>query len=613
MKLFREFFFQDYIMDKGSTCNEGEMGSGESDDEFYNVKLPCTPTVTTGNISEKPKVKKVYSPSRMKVKYDYKFDSSSDDESDNGNQKESAKIPDPKAGESSNCLRNTSKDDCLTEEQDESLKENSNLPKETCEVVERINEELKNMKNTDLKAVSDRAESETQSQTHVTSVPAAGNAQRSQIGVVSPVVVVPPPLVVPTTPIMNMGPMIVPGMGGQNMVPRQMVGMAGNLLQGPSSMGSLITSPSGALPGGMVGMNAMQSHIAGMIGMQGNIIGLPGNTISTQGNIMGLQSGMINQMGGMNMAVQGNVMGIPAPSVMGMQGSTNIMGIPRPNLPMARAMGVSGTPSTILGMQTSGTGIVSNNMGIGNSMVGSSPSLMVVGGVMSNMANQSAVASQGNMLVNNNIVRVVGASQSNSPVRPVPPPPFLNLRNRPPLPVAPGNFQWQGGTRLPGSISGSSPSFKASIPSPAETGSGQYNCEELYKDEKDESPSDTDESQSPTHRELPNTFKNDGSFMEMFKRMKDEKNLEASSVDKPGDSKEAATSLKKSPVILSGIVGKRRGGRVLKTGLVKKVKKESETEEEKHPKDAWSMYMAEVKKYREASCEEEGKTRPLVK
>lgn len=84
-------------------------------------------------------------------------------------------------------------------------------------------------------------------------------------------------------------------------------------------------------------------------------------------------------------------------------------------------------------------------------------------------------------------------------------------------------------------------------------------------------------------------------------------------VDKPGDSKEAATSLKKSPVILSGIVGKRRGGRVLKTGLVKKVKKESETEEEKHPKDAWSMYMAEVKKYREASCEEEGKTRPLVK
>ena len=76
---------------------------------------------------------------------------------------------------------------------------------------------------------------------------------------------------------------------------------------------------------------------------------------------------------------------------------------------------------------------------------------------------------------------------------------------------------------------------------------------------------------------------------------------------------DTTTSVKKPPVILSGIVGKRRGGRVLKTGLVKKVKKEGENEEEKNPKDAWSMYMAEVKKYREASCEEEGKTRPLVK
>lgn len=70
---------------------------------------------------------------------------------------------------------------------------------------------------------------------------------------------------------------------------------------------------------------------------------------------------------------------------------------------------------------------------------------------------------------------------------------------------------------------------------------------------------------------------------------------------------------KKPTVMISGIVGKRRGGRVLKTGLVKKVKKESDSEEEKGPKDAWAMYMAEVKKYREASCEEEGKTRPLVK
>lgn len=29
--------------------------------------------------------------------------------------------------------------------------------------------------------------------------------------------------------------------------------------------------------------------------------------------------------------------------------------------------------------------------------------------------------------------------------------------------------------------------------------------------------------------------------------------------------------------------------------------------------DAWSQYMSEVRKYKEQSCEEEGKRRPLVK
>ncbi|KAF4519819.1 hypothetical protein B566_EDAN006833 [Ephemera danica] len=64
------------------------------------------------------------------------------------------------------------------------------------------------------------------------------------------------------------------------------------------------------------------------------------------------------------------------------------------------------------------------------------------------------------------------------------------------------------------------------------------------------------------------------------------------------------------------MVGKRRGGRALPTGLVKKAKKGAtvgEDEEVEAPKDAWSQYMAEVKRYKETSCEEEGKTRPLVK
>lgn len=58
------------------------------------------------------------------------------------------------------------------------------------------------------------------------------------------------------------------------------------------------------------------------------------------------------------------------------------------------------------------------------------------------------------------------------------------------------------------------------------------------------------------------------------------------------------------------IIGKRRGGRILKTGMVAKPKVEQAQEK---PKDPWSVYMAEVKKYREVCCQEEDNTRPLVK
>jgi hypothetical protein len=125
---------------------------------------------------------------------------------------------------------------------------------------------------------------------------------------------------------------------------------------------------------------------------------------------------------------------------------------------------------------------------------------------------------------------------------------------------------------------------------------------------------------------LTNVFQNDGSFLEMFKKMQ-----EANSKTEP-ETVEAPSSETSTPEISSGvkqeeaprqpsavprrgvacgIVGKRRGGRVLPTGMVKKQKREEE--EGEPPKDAWSLYMAEVRKYKEASCEEEGKTRPLVK
>lgn len=107
-------------------------------------------------------------------------------------------------------------------------------------------------------------------------------------------------------------------------------------------------------------------------------------------------------------------------------------------------------------------------------------------------------------------------------------------------------------------------------------------------------------SSSSKSRATPLPIKNDGSFLEMFKKMQEQtKKVE-----------EKKPEIKKP---LFPFIGKRRGGRVLKTGLVKKAKAIDEQTLDSTPKDAWSLYMQEVKKYRETSCEEERKTRPLVK
>uniref|UniRef100_A0A2M4BNA7 Putative splicing factor arginine/serine-rich 7 n=1 Tax=Anopheles marajoara TaxID=58244 RepID=A0A2M4BNA7_9DIPT len=60
------------------------------------------------------------------------------------------------------------------------------------------------------------------------------------------------------------------------------------------------------------------------------------------------------------------------------------------------------------------------------------------------------------------------------------------------------------------------------------------------------------------------------------------------------------------------VFGRRRGGKILKTGLVKKVRPVEEVTADA-PNDAWSLYLQEVKKYKSASCDADSKTRPLVK
>lgn len=119
-------------------------------------------------------------------------------------------------------------------------------------------------------------------------------------------------------------------------------------------------------------------------------------------------------------------------------------------------------------------------------------------------------------------------------------------------------------------------------------------------------------SKQPILEEVPvqeNTFKNDGSFLEMFKKMQEEKAAKEQNVETPDASTASAVPQVKKPV--APIFGKRRGGKVLKTGLVEKLKNPNEIEEE--PKDAWSVYMKEVKRYKEACCDDDSKTRPLVK
>ena len=147
-----------------------------------------------------------------------------------------------------------------------------------------------------------------------------------------------------------------------------------------------------------------------------------------------------------------------------------------------------------------------------------------------------------------------------------------------------------------------------------------WHSEQRYGDEESGG-EETQDSAKAEQEKLKNVFQNDGSFLEMFKKLQEAAKAssevaECSTAEPEAPVKQEAAPRPTPPAMLrrpvaASIVGKRRGGRVLPTGMVKKQKKEEE--EVETPKDAWSLYMAEVRKYKEASCEEEGKTRPLVK
>ncbi|KAL7642932.1 UNVERIFIED_CONTAM: hypothetical protein RMT77_006221 [Armadillidium vulgare] len=142
----------------------------------------------------------------------------------------------------------------------------------------------------------------------------------------------------------------------------------------------------------------------------------------------------------------------------------------------------------------------------------------------------------------------------------------------------------------------------------------------------------------PTATTFCNTFKNDGSFLEMFKKMQEQNaknensNAPGNEVTNTGNSNSPTNSTDSNALTSSSftcgeksnkttrlVAKKRRAAKVLPTGLVKKQRKdgqpvEEETKKEQRKNDPWSKYMDEVKKYKQQSCTDDKSSRtPLVK
>lgn len=99
-------------------------------------------------------------------------------------------------------------------------------------------------------------------------------------------------------------------------------------------------------------------------------------------------------------------------------------------------------------------------------------------------------------------------------------------------------------------------------------------------------------------------FVNDGSFLERFKQMQEQQQQLLPT--KPSEPEPLA---KPTPL---PTFGKRRGGKILKTGVVEKQRIVEEDDSGK-PKDAWSQYLKEVQQYKNVVCDADGVTRCLVK
>lgn len=134
-------------------------------------------------------------------------------------------------------------------------------------------------------------------------------------------------------------------------------------------------------------------------------------------------------------------------------------------------------------------------------------------------------------------------------------------------------------------------------------------------------------------------YANDGSFLEIFKRtVQQQQQQQQSSVSTSSSSSSsllasaaaisAATSTAIAPnesqtkptistaaktnTVIPVLPVKRRGAKILKTGIVQKQRIVEEVEDPQ-PADSWNAYLKEVKRYKTVTCSDDNMTRSLVK
>jgi hypothetical protein len=108
-------------------------------------------------------------------------------------------------------------------------------------------------------------------------------------------------------------------------------------------------------------------------------------------------------------------------------------------------------------------------------------------------------------------------------------------------------------------------------------------------------------------------FANDGSFLENFKKMQEMYQQQQQQVEIDPTDPVQQLYVQPTRPAQPPIVGRRRGGKILKTGIVAKPKVITADQQAGNSKDPWSIYLQEVQKYKNNSCDADSKTRPLVK